>query len=148
MKTFMSKSFLIASMILALFYCSNLSAIDDATLNKEINDSQEAVSQWLQLVDAGKYGESWDTGAKSFQFTIKRDEWIKAEEKLRKPLGTTNSRKILDIRYAQDPKNLPAGDYMVFVFDTSFQNREKARELVTLQQGSDGLWRVLTYHVQ
>lgn len=148
MNTLMSKSILIASMILALFCCSNLFAIDDATLNKQIDESQQATSQWLQLVDAGKYGESWDTGAKSFQFTIKRDEWIKAEEKLRKPLGATNSRKILDIRWAKDPKNLPAGNYMVFVFDTSFQNREKARELVTLQEGSDGIWRVLTYHVQ
>jgi len=123
-------------------------SMDDATLDKNIKDSQIAAEQWLKLVDANQYGESWDAGALSFKLTIPRDEWIVAEQKLRQPLGAVKSRQIFDVRWAENPQNLPQGEYMVFAYNTAFQNRENGRELVTLVQGDDGAWRVLTYAIQ
>lgn len=120
---------------------------EQAQLDQDLADTANVSSQWLKLIDEGKYGESWDYGSKTFQFTIKRDEWVKAEEKLRKPLGSYVSRKLIEQRTAKNPKGLPAGDYMVLYYKSSFSNRPEANELITMVRESDGKWRVLTYHV-
>lgn len=123
-----------------------LDAQAQAALDKDLADTASVAAQWLKLIDDGKYGDSWDFGSKTFQFTIKRDEWVKAQEKLRQPLGKLSSRKLIEQRTAKNPKGLPAGDYMVLYYKSSFSNRPEANELVTMVRESDGNWRVLTYH--
>ena len=115
---------------------------------KILTDNAQAANAWLKLIDEGKFGESWDAGSKTFQLTIKRDEWIKAEEKLRKPLGTVVSRKLLQQLPKENPKGLPAGYYMVLIYETDFSNRPKANELLTMVLESDKQWRTLTYQAR
>lgn len=120
--------------------------------NKEIiqqyvADSQKVVDAWLALSDAEKYGESWDTASKTFQLTISKHEWETAMNTIRKPLGKVTSRKIIDIGSAENPKGLPAGEYMVFYYETAFANKPKGSELITLVLTDDGKWKILTYQV-
>lgn len=115
---------------------------------KILADNAADALKWLTLIDQGKYGESWDAASKTFQLTINRNEWIKAEEKLRKPLGTVVSRQLLQQLPKQNPKGLPEGYYMVLVYQTNFTNRPNANELVTMALESDGRWRVLTYQAR
>lgn len=122
-----------------------LDAAAQAKLDQDLADTANVGSQWLKLVDEGKYGDSWDFGSKTFQFTIKRDEWIKAQNEIRKPYGSLVSRKLVDQRTAKDPKGLPAGEYMVLIYESSFSNHPKAGELLTMVKESDGKWRPLTY---
>lgn len=124
-----------------------LIAGEKTTIQQDINVSQVVTEGWLNLIDMGRYGESWDKGSLMFKNTIKHDEWIKMMEKVRKPLGGLENRAILDIRTAKDPKGLPAGDYMVYVYKTNYSNKKEANELITLVKESDGEWRVLTYQV-
>ncbi len=120
---------------------------DEAAIEQEnMRLSRIAADEWLKFMDAGQYGESWDAGSNIFRFTIKRDEWIKAEDKLRRPLGALVSRTLVEQRPAKNPKGLPAGDYMVLFYKTSFQNRPDAKELITMVLSTDGKWKVLTYH--
>ena len=63
-------------------------------------------------------------------------------------MGELESRTVLDQRTAQNPQGLPAGEYMVMVYKTSFTNNKNSNEVVTLMQESDGKWRVLTYQVK
>lgn len=118
-------------------------AADEA---QDLRDSLAAAESWLKIVDSGDYGASWDAASNTFKFTIQKAEWVKAEDKLRKPLGKLISRKLIEQRPAKNPKGLPAGDYMVIYFKTSFANRPEANELVTLVKSDDGIWHVLTYH--
>ena len=113
----------------------------------DLKASADAATQWLKLIDEEKYGESWDLGSNIFHYTIKRDEWIKAEQKLRKPLGKLVSRQLVEQRPANNPKGLAEGKYMVLYYKTAFQNRPQASELLTMVLGQDGKWKVLTYHV-
>lgn len=105
-----------------------------------------AADRWLKLMDAGDYGSSWDTGSNIFRFTIKRNEWIEAETKLRKPFGQLISRKLMEQRPAKNPRGLPEGDYMVLYYKSSFTNRPDISELITMVLSTDGQWKVLTYH--
>lgn len=115
---------------------------------KILADNAADALHWLNLIDQGQYGESWDAASKTFQLTINRNEWIKAEEKLRKPLGAVVNRQLLQQLPKQNPKGLPEGYYMVLVYQTDFANRAKANELVTMVLESDGRWRVLTYQAR
>jgi len=134
-------------MMFALLSITRVEGVEPELLKKYVADSQAATNSWLALVDQGKYGESWDAASKTMQWTIKRDEWIKNLDGVRKPLGAVKSREILDVRTATNPQGLPQGEYMIFVYNTSFANKDKAYELVTLIQENDGSWRVLTYQV-
>lgn len=125
----------------------NINAKEEGKMQKNITVSQEETLEWLKVLDEGKYSDSWDKGSLMFRNTIQKDEWIKAMDKLRKPLGAVVNRSNLDIRTSKDPKGLPAGDYMVYFYKTSFAHQKEAFELVTLVQESDGEWRVLTYQV-
>ncbi len=123
------------------------STLDQKTVEKYVSDSQKVVNGWLALVDQGRYGESWDAGSTTFKMTIPRKEWIQAMNALRKPIGPVKSRKIIDIGTAENPKGLPAGEYMVYFYETEFSGKPKASELLTLVLERDGQWRVLTYQV-
>jgi hypothetical protein len=123
------------------------STLDKQTVAKYVADTQKVVDAYLVLIDQGKYGESWDVSSSMMKKTMPRNEWITVMNTIHKPLGAVKSRKIIDIGTAENPKGLPAGEYMVYYYQTVFANKEKATELITLELGYDQIWRVLTYQV-
>lgn len=116
------------------------------TKTNELAASAQATLSWLGLEDKGHYSESWDESSVILKMTIPKDEWVQTQNKIRKPLGNVLSRKVLDQRVAKNPHGLPAGDYIVMFYKTSFSGKAEANELVTLYL-EDGEWRVLTYQV-
>ncbi len=114
--------------------------------NLNLTESALAAQEWLKAVDAHEYGKSWDLGSAVFKLTISREEWTTAMKAMREPLGNVISRKVVDQRTAANPQGLPAGEYIVLFYSTSFSNRSKANELLTLVKEKDGQWRVLTYN--
>jgi uncharacterized protein DUF4019 len=115
---------------------------------EDLQQGTAAGDAWLKLVDQGRYENSWEIGALSFQLTISKKEWNKALEAMRKPLGTVVSRQLLEQRVAYNPKGLPQGEYLVLYYKTAFSNRADANELLTLQKQNNGQWKLLTYHVR
>lgn len=112
--------------------------------NPQLEASAKASQAWLEKIDKGHYGESWDTASDLLKMTVTKEDWQQLMTKTRHSLGAVKSRQIVDQRTAKDPKGLPAGDYIVMVYKTSFANKPESNELVTLiLQG--GQWRVLTY---
>jgi len=114
---------------------------------QQLKDSADASLTWLGGVDQERYGESWDNGSEIFKVTIPKEEWENLLNKVRKPLGRVTNREVIDQRVAADPKGLPAGDYMVMLYNTTFSNKPSAIELVTLRF-ENGTWKVLTYQVK
>lgn len=104
-----------------------------------------AADNWLKLIDQGHYKASWQSGAMTMQFIMPMQDWIKMLESSRKPLGAVFERRITDVRIAENPQGIPRGNYLVFVYATTFSNKKQATEVLTLQQGNDGVWRTLTY---
>jgi len=107
-----------------------------------------AAQSWLAEVDAGAYGKSWDDAADLFQATTTRGEWEKGLAAARAPLGAVIARKLRSARYMKDLPDAPAGEYVVIVYDTRFENRPVAMEAVTPVRGKDARWRVSGYFVR
>ena len=110
-------------------------------------ESIQVANQYVDALDREYYGQSWSKGDSIFQHTVAKEEWQKALNQSRKPLGKVHSRTIKYQRVAMDPQGLPKGPYMVVEYQTSFEKAPSSGELLTLRKGSDGTWRVLTYQV-
>ena len=110
--------------------------------------AQKASEHWLALVDAGKYGESWDAAARAFKDALSRQAWINQVEAARKPLGKLVSRKLAKSNYMKNPPGAPPGEYVAIEYQSSFENLKSATETVVPTLDKDGKWRVSGYFVK
>ncbi|HTV52551.1 MAG TPA: DUF4019 domain-containing protein [Steroidobacteraceae bacterium] len=110
--------------------------------------AQTAALAWLDSIDAGKYGQSWDTAATPFKSALSEPQWVSRIAALRERLGALKSRRISSSRFADSLPGAPHGEYVVIKFDTSFAHDGEATETVTPMKDSDGTWRVSGYYVK
>ena len=116
--------------------------------DKPEETAQKSAEQWLALVDAGKYAESWKTAAGFFQAAVSQDQWEHSIVAVRKPLGDLVSRKLKSAKYTKSLPGAPGGEFVVLQFDTSFANKKETVETVTPMLDKDGKWRVSGYHIK
>jgi hypothetical protein len=110
--------------------------------------AQPPAEEWLALVDAGKYTESWEQMAPHFRKEVGRRKWRTEIEKIRKPLGKLTERKLKSAEYSRELPGAPEGEYVVLVYETAFEHKRAAGETVTLILGQDLIWRVAGYAVK
>jgi hypothetical protein len=63
------------------------------------NEAQKSAEQWLSLIDAGKFAESWTTAAEYFQAAVSQEQWERSPQAIRQPLGDLVSRKLKSAKY-------------------------------------------------
>lgn len=110
-------------------------------------DQPASVMTWLEGIDAGHYGESWDQTAPLFQQRLSREDWRDALNKARQPLGAVLAR---DESAVEDHTSLPGapdGEYRVITYETRYVNKAHAVETVTLRKVA-GEWRVIGYFIR
>ena len=107
----------------------------------------KAASDWLALVDAGRYGASWNEAASLFKQQVTAEQWKTALTNVRQPLGALQSRKLVSARYTKSVPGAPDGEYVVIAFETVFENKKAAVETITPMKEKDGSWRVSGYFI-
>jgi hypothetical protein len=110
--------------------------------------ARERANAWLDLVDQGQYRESWDAAAQLFQTSTPKEKWTTALRGARGPLGNSSSRELRATEYKTELEGAPAGEYVVVHYDSAFEHKPAAREIVTLVKQSDDSWKVAGYFVQ
>jgi hypothetical protein len=106
---------------------------------------------WLAIVDSGKYAESWEKAADSFQRTISKEEWVARLEKVRRPLGKVISRKLRSLKFPcklRSLKDAAVGTRVEQKFNTSFDGLLAAMETSTCSKQPDGSWRITGYLIR
>jgi hypothetical protein len=111
-------------------------------------EAQKSAEAWLSLVDGQGYGESWDAAAALFKKAITREKWTAALDMVRTPLGKVTSRAPKSTTPTTTPPGAPAGEYLVVQFDTSYEQRSAAAEIVTVFKEPDAAWRVVGYFIK
>jgi hypothetical protein len=112
---------------------------------KMIEAEEKVPKSWLALVDAGKYGESWDAAAEHLKNTVARDAFAKSLNAARKPLGKVKSRELRSTQPLINPSGALVGEHVEIEFWTVFENKRAAIEKVTLMLDKDKKWRVSGY---
>lgn len=108
----------------------------------------DAARAWLGLVDAAKYGESWDAAAAVFRGAVAKEAWSATAGGVRAPLGKVVSRTLKAAKPATSLPGAPDGHYVVIQFDTVFEHKAAAVETVTPMLEKDGAWRVSGYFIR
>lgn len=110
--------------------------------------ADSAAEAWLALVEDEKYGESWDEAAGIFKEAIQRDNWINTMQSVRKPLGKILNREFKSSSYTTSLPGAPEGEYVIIQFETSFENKKYATEIITPTLDKEGEWRVSGYFIK
>ena len=103
----------------------------------------QAARQWLALVDAGNWEESWAGTAESFRSLNTVDAWRSASEAGRVPLGQVLSRSFA----GEESIPAPPHGLQLVRFRTDFANRAGATETLSLAR-EGGSWRIAGYFIE
>ncbi len=122
--------------------------IPSLAADKPEKEAQAAAEQWLAVIDAGQFAESWQATATVFQAAVSQPQWKSSLESVRKPLGSLVSRKLKSAKYSKKLPGAPDGEYVVLQFTTSFTNKNGAVETVTPMLDQDGKWKVSGYFIK
>jgi Protein of unknown function (DUF4019) len=111
-------------------------------------DAERAAREWLALADVADAAGTWATSATLFRDAVPADEWARALDAARAPLGAVVARTLRTGRAATELPGAPDGEYVVLEFDTQFERKRAAVETVTPMRDADGGWRVSGYYIR
>ncbi|MEW9797464.1 DUF4019 domain-containing protein [Alteromonas sp. CYL-A6] len=126
---------LVASLLLTLAFVA------------QADPGEASMTQWLSLVDAGQYQESWEASSPFFQQQISADKWQQALTMVRAPLGAVESREIAARQAVDNIPGAPAGSYVVYTLNTAFANMPSATETITIVE-DNASWKVVGYFIR
>ena len=124
-----------------------LTAARSNATEPNVDDARKVAEEWLALVDAGKYDDSWSAAASYFRSEVPKAVWAMSAGAARAPLGAIESRTLNAAEATRKLPGAPEGDYVVLVYDATFASGH-ARETVTPMRDADGHWKVAGYFVQ
>ena len=103
--------------------------------------------RWLDLIDHGKFDESWMAAAVVLQETISRKEW-NADLTARQPkLGRMVMRERKSETYSRTMRGAPTGDYVIVTYLTKFEKMPLVEETLAVAKDAIGQWHVAGYDI-
>jgi hypothetical protein len=106
------------------------------------------VTDWLAMLDAGKYDQCWKQTSPSFQSSIRKDKWESQLGHSRHLLGKIRARKLVNAVYTNTLPGAEEGEYVVVTFVSSFERLGSGIETVIPQLQPDGRWKISGYGVK
>lgn len=139
---------IIAAAILALTPATEAPPQAEAIASSVTDEgARHAALEWLALVDAGEWQQSWEAAGAIFRSEITAPQWTQAASAVRDPLGELVSREVLTIQQTENLPGVPEGEYVVMQFTTAFENAPAAIETVIMRAEDDDL-NVVGYFIR
>jgi hypothetical protein len=123
-------------------------ALDAKSDPDKENAGKLAASGWLVLLDRRDWGTAWENSSAVFRKNVPLSSWMDGIPKVREPFGPLVERQAAEVVYKTALAGHPDGDYVTVVFQSRFDKKSDAKELVTATRETDGRWRVTGYSVQ
>lgn len=133
---------------LALVLTFGTAAMAQPSEADNVKAAQAAAQSWLAIMDAGRYGESWDEAASGFKSGVTKEKWEGMAGPVRKPLGGVKARTVKSAKYSRTLPNAPPGEYVLILYDSSFDGLPAATETVAMTRDKDGKWRAGGYYIR
>lgn len=106
-----------------------------------------AANAWVALLDRQRWDESWATAGALFKAQMSKAQWASTIQPVRQPLGMLSSRAVQSAVPASSLPGVPAGEYRIVTFRTSFARKPDAIETVVLAREGAG-WKVNGYFIR
>ncbi len=112
------------------------------------SEQQESSRSWLAIVDAVDFEESWSQASMTFQSAVTQQSWVEQVRAARGPLGALEHRTQTRATTQTNPPGAPDGDYIIVIYDSSFENKAEAVETHSLQLEEAGVWRTAGHFIR
>ncbi|WP_242108437.1 DUF4019 domain-containing protein [Luteimonas aquatica] len=122
-----------------------------AQLAKQNAQMTQAAQQVMQMVDANRIGEVWDSASATMKRAVSRDEFVKQVTIDRNKLGKPGARGQALVTRSQFRAGgrVPEGLYLNVAVPTKFAGApQPVRELVSFRLDEDKTWRVSGYSLR
>jgi hypothetical protein len=104
--------------------------------------------EWMAKLDAGKYEECWNEASELVRNAVTLEKFESSMKSVREPMGKLNSRKLQSASYTTLLPGVPAGEYVVILYESSFEHKPVAQETVIMSREKDKVWRVAGYYIK
>lgn len=112
-------------------------------------NAREVAEQWLELTDAGEFGQSWDEAASMMQDQIEREQWQEAGSQMEDQLGDFQTRQFAQAEYRdsiQTQQETLEGPFVILMYQSQFEAGQIIEQLITVKR--DDSWKVAGYQPQ
>ncbi|MBA3755371.1 MAG: DUF4019 domain-containing protein [Nitrosomonas sp.] len=131
--------------VLLLLFCTSVAYAEE---NNILDKVESGARSWLELVDSGKYKESWENSSALFKTKASEFEWIKSITAIRGPRGAISARYIATAGATKILPGFPDGEYVVLQFYTTFAEKGLALETVAQAKTQDETWQIVEYTIK
>jgi uncharacterized protein DUF4019 len=111
-----------------------------------IDNAKVAAAAWLELVDNLEYEKCWSEASSLLRSQVTRSDWEELLRSTRGPLGALVKRELESSEFLETLPELPDGEYVIFMFNSSFEDMESTAEILAVAKESDTSWRVIGYY--
>lgn len=132
---------ILAAPILALAFFLAAAPVRAAT------DVERVSLNWLHMIDAGQYDDSWAHSSSLLRQQKTPDQWQSRLQRLREAYGNFSMRGLAGISFSKSLTGFPDGRYATVRFQSSFFKQRDASETVSLRF-EDGQWRPIAYSLR
>ncbi|MFB6249585.1 MAG: DUF4019 domain-containing protein [Salinibacter sp.] len=108
--------------------------------------AQTAAAEWLALIGAGAFEESWAAADSTLRAGISREDWADQGIRARSRLDTLRARRLVRAQYRDSTAQLGGGHPVVVLRYASEYAKGRAREAVITTK-RDTAWAVVGYRV-
>jgi hypothetical protein len=123
-------------------------AAGDANGQEAVAAATAATDRWLAMLDAGKFGESWNSAAEVFRLAVTEAEWAVDLDGMRTRLGKATMREVKAAKFSTTLRGATlTGEYVTISYLTKFANAPIAMETLVVSKESDGEWRIAGYNI-
>ncbi|MEZ4232348.1 MAG: DUF4019 domain-containing protein [Polyangiaceae bacterium] len=106
-----------------------------------------AAREWLALLDARRYGETWTEGSEQLRLGVSQEGWARALKGVHAESGAFEHRELHAIREMNRVRNLlEPGEFVIVQYESQYQKLPGVETLVLHHEGDD--WRVSGYRVE
>ncbi|MBB5337928.1 DUF4019 domain-containing protein [Tunturiibacter gelidoferens] len=104
--------------------------------------------EWMIKLDAGKYAECWTEASQMVKNAVTMEKFESSMKAVRDPMGKLESRKLQSASHTTLLPGVPSGEYVVILYETSFDHKPTAQETVIMSREKDKVWRVAGYYIK
>ncbi len=120
-------------------------ADEDADRAAAVAAATAQAAHWLDTLDAGDYGATWNDAAAVMKEGRNLDDWIADVGAPRAKLGTPVARNLQRADFATTVRGGPRGQYVTATYLSQFATPPAVLETVLLTF-ADGRWRIAGYN--
>ena len=110
--------------------------------------AESAALEWLGLLDAKGYTQTWNEASPVFRKRMPQSRWKFDAVRRTSWLGVLRSRKVQSAAFESSVRGAPEGEYVKVRFWSDFASKYGPLiETVIAKKDADGIWRVADYYI-